>query len=50
MIQPKIATEIPAITIVRIPVPSQTMMSGASADFGRELRSTKTGYTTLDIV
>ena len=43
MIQPKIATEIPAIIIVFVPVPSHTMKSGARADLGRLFKMTKVG-------
>ena len=48
MIAPKIATEIPATIIVFMPVPSQTMKSGARADFGRELRITRYGSETSE--
>ena len=33
----------PAMTIVLVPVPSHTMMSGANADFGRLFKMTKDG-------
>ena len=43
MTEPNTATDIPAMTIVLVPVPSHTMMSGANADFGRLFRMTNDG-------
>ena len=41
MMAPKMATEMPATMMVSMPVPSQTMSSGASADFGRLFKTTR---------
>ena len=38
---PKIATDIPATIIVSFVAPSQTIRSGASADFGRLFSTTR---------
>jgi hypothetical protein len=43
MMLPKIATDIPATIIVFGVAPSQTIKSGARADFGRLLRTTRNG-------
>ena len=48
MIEPKIATDIPAIIMVFIPVPSHTMISGANADLGREFKITRKGSNILE--
>jgi len=45
--EPKTATEIPATIMVLLPVPSHTMISGASADFGKELSITRYGSVIL---
>ena len=41
MMVPKMATEMPAVMIVRMLAPSQTMSSGARADLGRLLSTTR---------
>lgn len=43
MMEPNTATEIPATTMVRLPVPSHTIKRGASADFGRLFKTTRYG-------
>ena len=43
MIEPKIATEIPATIMVFMPVPRHTMNKGASADLGRLFKMTRVG-------
>ena len=46
--EPKIATDIPAMIMVFIPVPSHTMIKGANADLGREFRITRKGSRILE--
>ena len=48
MIAPKMATEMPAAMIVSMPVPSQTIKRGASADFGRLFKTTRNGSKISD--
>ena len=47
MIEPKSATDAPAMMIVFEPVPNHTIISGAKADFGSELSTTKYGSIIL---
>ena len=50
IIQPKIATEIPATIIVVVPVPSHTINNGARADLGRLFKITRYGSITKERV
>ena len=50
MIQPNMATLIPAMIIVFVPVPSQTIKSGARADLGKLFNITKVGSIISDKV
>ena len=50
MIAPNIATDMPATIIVVVPVPSQTMMSGAKADFGKLFKITRYGSNIFESV
>ena len=45
--EPKTATDIPATIMVLLPVPSHTIIRGASADFGNEFRITRYGSVIL---
>lgn len=47
-IEPKIETEIPVTMMVLVLAPSQTIRSGARADFGRLFKMTKYGSSILD--
>ena len=47
MIEPNMATEMPATIIVLLPVPSHTIIKGARADFGSEFKITRYGSMIL---
>ena len=47
IMEPNTATDIPATIIVLLPVPSQTIISGARADLGREFSITRQGSVIL---
>ena len=47
---PKTATDMPATMMVQEPLPSHTIRSGASADFGRLLRTTSQGSSISETV